>query len=101
MSPIPKIVISLAKKGREILLNCENAIIFGSILNSQFPNDIDVIVTYQISNINQLSKEIEAYSTIAFNLVGVSLHITLLTIEEAKESSFYKMIINNHCYFIK
>ena len=82
-----------------ILFNSfENIYLFGSILRSKkFPNDIDILLVYSkysckiITDLNSICSALEEIS-------GIPVDLTVLSIEEEKDTKFLKRI---HPLFLK
>ncbi len=64
--------------------------VFGSVLTSARPNDVDVLVVYDKSCIaRQVSRDVQALGHKLSNLfAGVDVHITALNHEEVREARF-------------
>jgi predicted nucleotidyltransferase len=68
------------------------AYVFGSALKSGLPNDLDVLIVYD-PHTCPVSRAYDAHRTFVEMLqqaAGLTVHLTLLTIDEERDSSFIR-----------
>lgn len=67
--------------------------LFGSVLNSEFPNDIDLLIVYEKQHITTEMLEFKSHLMMTFkDFDSRKLHISMATLNEIYETNFLKKI---------
>lgn len=88
-------------KNEENLFNSfEKVYLFGSLLDrKRIPNDVDILLIYSTYSDKILEDKVEISSVLEYE-IGMPIDITLLSMEEDKETGFSNKI-KNMCLKVK
>ena len=80
-------------KQNMVLFRCfKNVFLFGSILDDEsIPNDIDILLIYNMY-IDEIKDEIINISSVLGRVCGLSVDLTVLSVDEEKDIGFLERI---------
>lgn len=91
-SKINKTVIDSVKEHMSLFRFFDSVYLFGSVLDvNKTPNDIDLLLIYS-EYTNKINDEITIISLALENACGLPVDLTVLSVEEEKETEFLKRI---------
>lgn len=87
-----KDIIQFVKKNMVLFRCFKNVFLFGSIIDEEsFPNDIDILLVY-VTYIDEIKDEIKNISSVLEQVCGLSVDLTVLSVDEEKDTGFLKRI---------
>ena len=89
-------LFQLFKQNIMLFNSFESVYLFGSILgNKKSPNDIDLLLIYTEFS-SKVSNELDIINAVFNNLDELAIDITVLSVEEEKETKFIKRLNLNY-----
>lgn len=86
-------IVELIQNNIALFEPFDKVYLFGSVLNDhKVPNDVDVLLIYSQCT-NEITKEISRVLISLENLLGISVDLTVLSVEEEKDTQFLNRIM--------
>lgn len=85
-------ISKLIKQHIKLFDSFNNVYLFGSILNTnKIPNDIDILLIFSEYS-NKIINDLSIICSVIEELSGLSVDLTVLSVEEEKDTEFLKRI---------
>lgn len=89
-------IVRLIQSNISLFKKFDGVYLFGSVLDeNKFPNDVDILLIYSKS-INEIVEEIDSLLISLQDFLGISVDLTVLSVEEERDSEFLKRISPRH-----
>ncbi len=96
MNILKKSILNNLKLKMSLFKNFENVYLFGSVLyEDKAPNDIDILLVYSQYS-SDLIKNLNNINSILSKMFEITIDLTVLSIEELKETNFLKKLNFNY-----
>ncbi len=85
-------IVELIQNNIALFERFDRVYLFGSVLDDhKEPNDVDILLIYQYTN--KITEEISRVLISLENLLGISVDLTVLSVEEEKDTQFLNRIM--------
>ena len=85
-------IVELIQNNIALFERFDRVYLFGSVLDAhKEPNDVDILLIYQYTN--KITEEISRVLISLENLLGISVDLTVLSVEEEKDTQFLNRIM--------
>ena len=85
-------IVELIQNNIALFEQFDRVYLFGSVLDDhKEPNDVDILLIYQYTN--KITEEISRVLISLENLLGISVDLTVLRVEEEKDTLFLNRIL--------
>ena len=86
-------IVELLRKNIVLFEQFNEVYLFGSVLDDhKVPNDVDILLIYN-QYTTEITEEISRVLILLENLLGISVDLTVLSVEEEKDTQFLNRIM--------